>query len=62
MRPYVSGEDTAPPKRSVTCVDWFLREPGGGTAFVKPGADFDTITQPAVDCAGSRSSHQVART
>lgn len=51
MRPYVSGEDTTPPTRSVTRVDWFLREPGGGTVFIKPGADLDAITQPAGDCA-----------
>jgi hypothetical protein len=31
--------DTALAKRSITCVDWFRRDPAGGTIFVKPTED-----------------------
>ncbi len=51
MSAHMSGEDAAPSRRSVTRVDWFLREPGGGTVFVKPDANPDATIQPAVDHA-----------
>jgi hypothetical protein len=38
--------DDSPPKSSLTRVDWFRREPGGGTLFVKP---LDEQASPLVD-------------
>jgi hypothetical protein len=47
-------EDSAPPKHSLR-VDWFQREPGGTTIFVKPaaadGAALQPVTQPDDDAA-----------
>jgi hypothetical protein len=44
-----AGEDIAPTKRCVTRVDWFRRDPGGGTIFVKPTEDVGTA-RPAGQC------------
>lgn len=40
--------DTALAKRSITCVDWFRRDPAGGTIFVKPTED-DTCVDHATE-------------
>jgi hypothetical protein len=39
--------DTAFTKRSITRVDWFQRDPGGGTIFVKPAGHDATADLPA---------------
>jgi hypothetical protein len=48
--------DGTPATPSLTRVDWFRREPGGGTLFVKPVADepaaepVDGMREPADTC------------
>ncbi|MGH3907379.1 MAG: hypothetical protein ACRDTE_24870 [Pseudonocardiaceae bacterium] len=42
------GEDSAPTEHSVR-IDWFQRDPGGGTIFVKPAGDDSRAPQPIAD-------------
>lgn len=42
------GEDSAPTAHSVR-VDWFGRDPGGGTVFVKPVGDDSSAPHPVAD-------------
>jgi hypothetical protein len=53
------GENDVPPKHSVTRVDWFRRDPAGGTIFVKPAVAPASTQQAVSDCtdAGGRSVH-----
>lgn len=44
------GEKNLPPKPSVTRVNWFQREPGGGTVFVKPAVDTTSSSQVQRSC------------
>ena len=62
MTAHAFGEDTVPPpKYSVTRVNWFQREPGGSTIFVKPAGDTTSSLQVQRNCTdsdgGSASSH-----
>jgi len=53
------GENDVPPKYSVTRVDWFRRDPTGGTIFVKAAVAPASTRQAVSDCtdAGGRSVH-----
>jgi len=44
------GENNVPLKYNVTRVNWFQREPGGGTVFVKPPVDTATGLQVQHSC------------
>jgi len=44
------GENNVPPKYNVTRVNWFHREPGGGTVFVKPAVDTTSGLQVQHSC------------
>jgi len=52
-----AGEDDAPTKRSITRVDWFQRDPVGGTIFVKPTDDVGTAW-PDGQCPGGVETSQ----
>lgn len=41
-------EDSAPTKHAVR-VDWFHRDPGGGTIFVMPAGDDGAASQPIAE-------------
>jgi hypothetical protein len=47
------GENIVPPKYSVTRVNWFQREPGGATVFVKPAVDTTSSLQVQRNCTDS---------
>lgn len=42
--PKMGDETSTPPP--LTRVEWFRREPGGGTLFVKPAGD-ERVTEPS---------------
>ncbi len=48
------GEDSTLTKHSVR-VDWFRRDPGGGTIFVKPAGDDGAAPHPVADLSGCGS-------
>lgn len=53
IREVGEGNASAETKHSVR-VDWFRREPGGGTVFVKPAKDEETTVHPVTDLSGPR--------
>ena len=47
------GENDVPPKHSVTRVNWFRRDPVGGTIFVKPAVAPASTRQAVSGCTDS---------
>jgi hypothetical protein len=50
MISHAFGENNVLPKYSVTRVNWFQREPGGTTVFVKPAVDTTSGLQVQHSC------------